>query len=107
MKNIKYTLYAEIGSCFRSGTHILYIGDWLQLDMSKFVVLVHGTMSRSAYNDICTKYKVSIYEYAPVSWVDIVPYQDNGFFRFQRIGSLYKVQDLDEWRGNIRHGLWY
>lgn len=77
------------------------------MDMSKFVVLVHGTMSRSAYNDICTKYKLPIYEYGPISWVDIFPYQENGFFRFQRIGSLYKQMDPDEWRGEIIHGKWY
>ena len=107
MKNIKYTLYAEIGSCFRSGKHTLYIGDWLLPDMGKYVVLAHGTMSRNEYNGICTKYRISIYEYAPISWVDIKPYQENGFFRFQRIGSLYKVRDQDIWKGDIRHGKWY
>lgn len=75
--------------------------------MSKYVILVHGTMSRTAYNDICTKYKLPIYEYSPISWVDIFPYQESGFFRFQKIGSLYKQLDPDEWRGEIIHANWF
>lgn len=106
VNNVKYTLYADVGKCFRSGAHYLYIGEWLDLDKSRFVVLVHGTMSRNVYNHVCTMSRLSIYEYAPVSWVDIFPYQDNGFFRFQRIGTLYKRKDLDEWIGGLRHGQW-
>lgn len=106
MTNVRYTLYADIGRVLRSGTHYLYVGSWLQLDQSKYVVLVHGLMSREAYNGICLKYSLPIYEYASVNWVDIFPYHDSGFFLSQKIGRLYKVNDLDLWRGELQHGRW-
>ena len=105
--NVKYTLYARQGRAFRAGLHILYIGEWLQPDPSRYVVLVHGTISRNEYNSICTKSKLPIYEYAPVSWVNIFPYLENGFFRFQKIGSLYKSTDPDVWKGGLKHNGWY
>lgn len=104
MNNVKYTLYAEIGKVLRSGTHYLHIGSWLILDQSRFVVLVHGTLSSEAYNSICTKQILPIYEYAPVSWVDIFPYHDAKFFNYQIIGRLYKLKDLDRWRGGLDYG---
>ena len=104
---IKYTLYALHGSAFRAGPHFLHIGSWILPDLEKYVILKHGTMCGNEYNDICTKSILPIYEYAPISWVDIFPYQENGFFRFQRIGSLYKLTDHNEWTGGIRHGKWY
>ena len=104
MTNVKYTLYADIGRVLCSGTHYLHIGSWMQLDQSKFVVLVHGTMSREAYNSICTRLLLPIYEYAPVSWIDIFPYHDTGFFQSQKIGRLIKVKDLDLWKGELYHG---
>ena len=105
--NVKYTLYAKQGRTFRSGLHILYIGKWLQPDMSKYVVLVHGVMSRNEYNILCTRRKLPIYEYAPVSWVNIFPYLENGFFRIQRIGCLYKSMDPDIWKGGLKHNGWH
>ena len=102
--NVKYTLYAEIGKVLRSGTHYLHIGSWLILDQSKYVVLVHGVMSREVYNSICMKYLLPLYEYSPVSWVDIFPYHDTGFFLTQKIGVLHKVKDLDLWKGYLYHG---
>lgn len=107
MTNVKYTLYAEQGKTFKSGVHYLHIGSWLQLDLSRYVVLVHGTMSRAEYNGMCSKYLLSLYEYAPISWIDIFPYQDSGFFTFQKVGKLYKIHGVDEWRGELNHGFWY
>lgn len=106
--NVKYTLYAKHGSVFRAGPHYLYIGAWILLDLSEYVVLCHGTMSREEYNRISTKYQLPIYEYAPVNWVDIFPYLDNGFFRFQRIGKLTRsLADPDKWSGGLKHGKWH
>ena len=106
MNNVLYTLYARHGYLFRAGVHYLEIGSWIVPDPSRYVVLKHGTMSRYEYNSICIKYRLAIYEYAPVSWVDIFPYQDSGFFQVQKIGSLYKLPDLDCWKGELKHGEW-
>ena len=103
---IKYTLYAKHGSAFRAGPHFLCIGSWILPDLNRYVILKHGTMSENEYNYVCTKSKLPIYEYAPISWVDIFPYQENGFFRFQRIGSLYKSMDPHRWMGTLKHGQW-
>ena len=103
VKNVKYTLYAKHGSAFRAGLHVLYIGDWIIPDLGKYVVLVHGTMSRNEYNVLCTKSEIPIYEYAPVSWTNIFPYLENGFFRIRRIGSLYKTSDPDVWKGGLKN----
>ena len=105
MRVIRYTLFAKHGKLFRASAHYLYIVSWLNLDCTEYVVLKHGIMSRSEYNLICNKTKIPIYEYAPVSWVDIFPYLENGFFRIQRIGFLFNVK-RNIWKGGLVHGNW-
>ena len=106
--NVKYTLFCKHGSAFRAGPHYLYIGRWILPDLSEYVVLCHGTMSRNEYNRISTQSELPIYEYGPVNWVDIFPYLDNGFFRFQRIGRLKRsLADPDKWAGGLKHGKWH
>ena len=105
--NVKYTLFCKHGSAFRAGPHYLYIGRWILPDLSEYVVLCHGTMSREEYNRVSTQSELPIYEYGPVNRVDIFPYQDNGFFRFQRIGKLNRyLADSDNWIGGLWHGQW-
>ena len=106
MNNVKYTLYCQPGRLFHAGDHYLTVGSWIPPDPDRYVILKHGTMSRNEYNDICTRYKLTIYEYAPVNWTDIFPYHDTGFFMVQKIGSLYKVSDLDVWKGGLINGCW-
>ena len=106
MSNIQYTLYAKQGKLFRAKTHYLYIGSWLLLDITEYVILKHGVMSRSEYNHICSKTKIPIYEYSPVSWTDIFPYHATGFFCYQKIGILNKSKERNLWKGVLFHGNW-
>lgn len=99
---VPYTLYAEQGQVLRSGIHYLYIGAWLQPDPGRYVVLVHGTLSKVEYYSICTKYKIGLYSYHPANWTDIKPYHDSKLWKQLRAGWMVRVKEK-EFRGRLVH----
>lgn len=99
---VPYTLYAEQGQVLRSGIHYLYIGSWLQPDPGRYVVLVHGTLSKVEYYSICTKYKIGLYSYHPANWTDIKPYHDSKLWKQLRSGWMVRVKEK-EFKGRLIH----
>lgn len=89
--NVLYTLYCEHGVMLHSKAHFLLLGSWVCPDPGKYVVLVHGTLSRMEYYELCTRYKIPMYNYPTVNWTDIKPYQENAMWKPLPVGWLMRI----------------
>ena len=70
MGMIKYTMLAEKGTCFKTRTHYLFIGDWLGWQPN-MIILEHGLIMDSELKRIQEAGQVNVYQNTHLKTVSI------------------------------------
>ena len=100
--NVKYTLYCEPGSLFKSGLHFLFIGAWVT-DPS-YLILTHGIMSESECRHFLKQKSIPIYQGVSFAWIGLYPaHESKKYGDSQYCGTLTRKGHL-EWSGYIHVG---
>ena len=102
--NHKYTLFCVPGYLFKPGIHFLRLGEWVT-DPS-FLILSHGIMSETEYQDFIKRKSIPIFQGVSFAWVGIYPaHESKKFADTQFCGYLHKSEfDILEWSGYIHVG---
>ena len=103
----KYSLYCQKGVLFKTGTHFLSIGEWVDYSSDK-VILQHGMLTDAELKQIRSQTLVNVYQSACHNLVSIVePYNTRYYERKKDkamlqafIGCLVKKSD-DLWMGKV------
>ena len=105
---IKYTLFCKNGYLFRSDTHFLIIGQWVNY-CAGYTILEHGIISEMEYKQIMSQSLVNIYQYGQHNRMSIKEEYNTKYLTRKKdrqnlqsfAGCLHRVSEL-MWEGRLR-----
>ena len=104
----KFTLFCENGYLFKTGSHYLLLGQWVEY-CEGYTILQHGTLSDQEAHQISTQSLVNVYQDMRNKAIGITaPYHEKYLLRQENMKDLtlyagcLKRQSKYCWKGDVR-----